>query len=77
VQSVAKKTVKSVVNYYLTISVNLRKSASKKTLSILSKKISAFSLAEKSAFLVIFLLTFFGNILKYPHVCQQANVNRQ
>jgi hypothetical protein len=40
-------------------------------------KISAFSVAKKSAFLVIFLLTLFGNTLKYPYVCQQANINRQ
>ena len=32
---------------------------------------------QKNAFLVIFLLTLFANTLKYPHVCQQANINRQ
>jgi len=32
---------------------------------------------KKSAFLFIFLLTLFVNILKYPYVCQQANTNRQ
>ena len=49
----------------------------KKTVSILSKKNSAFSVAKKSAFLFIFLLTLFENTLKYPYVSQQANVNRQ
>jgi hypothetical protein len=32
---------------------------------------------KKSSFLVIFLLTIFDNILKYLHVSQQANMNRQ
>jgi len=42
-----------------------------------SKKISAFSVAKKSAFLVIFLLTLFENTLKYQYISQQANINRQ
>jgi hypothetical protein len=28
-------------------------------------------------FFIIFLLTFFENTLKYTHVSQQANINRQ
>jgi len=40
-------------------------------------KISAFSVAKKSAFLFIFLLTLFVNMLKYAYVSQQANINRQ
>ena len=35
-------------------------------------------MAKKSAFLGIFFwLTLFENTLKYPYVCQQANINRQ
>jgi len=52
-------------------------SVSKKTVSILSKKISAFSVAKKSAFYSFFLLTMFDNILKYTYISQQANINRQ
>jgi hypothetical protein len=33
--------------------------------------------AKKSAFLFVFLLTLFENTLKYTHVSQQANINRQ
>jgi len=40
-------------------------------------KISAFSVAKKSAFLAIFLLTIFENRLKYTYISQQANINRQ
>jgi len=40
-------------------------------------KISAFSVAKKSAFLFIFLLTLFVKMLKYAYVSQQANINRQ
>jgi len=36
-----------------------------------------YGMAKKSAFLAVFLLTLFENMLKYPHVCQQANINRQ
>ena len=32
--------------------------------------------ALKNHFLAVFLLTFFDIMLKYPHVCQQANVTR-
>jgi len=35
------------------------------------------SMAKKSAFLFVFLLTLFENILKYSHVCQKANISRQ
>jgi len=45
--------------------------------SILSKKISAFSAVKKSDFLVIFLLTLFNITLKYTYISQQANINRQ
>ena len=34
-------------------------------------------MTKKSAFLVVFLLTLFEDMLKYPHVCQQANINRR
>jgi len=33
--------------------------------------------AKKICFLTIFLLTMFETMLKYPHICQQANINRQ
>jgi len=33
-------------------------------------------MTKKSAFLVIFLLTLFGTMLKYSYVCRQANINR-
>jgi len=32
---------------------------------------------KKFAFLAIFLLTLFETVLKYLHVSQQANINRQ
>jgi len=34
-------------------------------------------MTKKSAFLFVFLLTLFVNTLKYQHVSQQANINRQ
>ena len=34
-------------------------------------------MTKKSAFLAIFLLTFVWKMLKYPHVSQKANINRQ
>jgi hypothetical protein len=34
-------------------------------------------LLTKKSFLAIFLLTIFDNMLKYPYVSQQANINRQ
>ena len=37
----------------------------------------AIRVTKKSAFLVIFLLTIFDNMLKYLYVSQQANINRQ
>jgi len=38
---------------------------------------SVLSVAKKSSFLAIFLLTLFVFTLKYPYVCQMANINRQ
>ncbi len=32
---------------------------------------------KKNSFLAIFLLTMFETMLKYPYVCQKANINRQ
>ncbi len=32
---------------------------------------------KKTSFLAVFLLTMFEIMLKYPHVCRKANINRQ
>ncbi len=34
-------------------------------------------MTKKGAFLAIFLLTLFETMLKYPYVCQKANINPQ
>jgi len=39
--------------------------------------VDVLSVAKKSAFFVIFLLTLFVNTLKYAYVSQQANINRR
>ena len=39
--------------------------------------VQEYKAAKKMLFLVIFLLTSFDNILKYPYVSQQANISRQ
>ena len=39
--------------------------------------VQRYKAAKKNLFLAVFLLTLFEYMLKYPHVCQQTNINRR